>query len=681
MGDITRLDIWHSVSINKSNRPIFQENEHSLYVKDSVGLYQGKLKIVNRQNGRIYLTNKRIIYIDNSNQLMSVGVALADVSLGVVIDGFLRSSAKVKVFLKDSGQHQDQNLGSEPNGSGAEPERMCDWVCLICSFNNHVSNRIDLLQELPKCTSCGIRPSKAVILKAIKKTVTSPDSPAETPKAPPANSSQKDSQCSKCTFINHPSMKYCEMCGSELKSSLPQQLQERLQMSESTINLSLDRSLPVLNPLNIVLENNSPESYTGNVPYIKLSFRKGGEVKFHEILTEALEIIKWDKLVNKGMVNEDGKKVQPPTSNTESTIRTAGINGLERIGEQQRRKNEEILSTSLEDLEQFMYKAQDLLKLSNSFSKLIKPNNFAKQMNITNEIIPPFNIKKNSSLYNQELARHISEYLMSHELTKTTSMITSQELFANFNRYLMLTQGFGTELIQPSEFNKSLGLIKELNLPIKLNEYQKSGLIVILALNSNPRNELNQIICKFLKDQEYGFKYEKAKAEIYYAHDDNDNDNYLQEKYQYFRGNTIAELSDNFLWSYGVTIEEIEKCVELGLIVIDQNILGTFYYINKFGADFDVESEQDQHIAEQAKNDIVNEQSKISQTLKSQFYTDNNLVNFNPDYEFGNKPPEMDEQSFMSQPIALPASSNLNSVANSISTPSESMNDLAGLKF
>lgn len=657
MGDISRLDVWQSVSINKSNRPIFQDNEHSLYVRDNVGLYQGKLKIANRQNGRIYLTNRRILYIDNNNLGLSVGVQLDDVSLAVVIEGFLRSSAKVKVFLKDGNQGQGkttdmQRPNSESSVTAPEPERMCDWVCLICSFNNHVSNRIDLLQELPRCTSCGIRPSKAVILKAIR-------SGAEQPTSERTN----DSQCAKCTFINHPSMKFCEMCGSELQSTLPQQLQQKLRMSDSSVSLP-DPGKPRFNPLNIVLENNALESYSGDVPYIKLSFRKGGEVKFHQLLTEALGNIKWDKLVHKGMVNEDGRKLQAQPSDKPPAIRTGGINSLERLGEQQRRNNEEILTTSLEDLEQFMYKAQDLLKLSTSFSRLIKPNNFSQQMNIAKEIIPAFNIKKSSSLYHQELARHISEYLMNHELTKTTSMITSQELFARYNRYLMLTQGFGTELIQPTEFKKCLGLFKDLNLPIKLNEYSKSGLIVILAVNSKPQNEL---ICKFLRDQEYRFKYEKAKAEMYYADDDNDNDNYLQEKYQYFWGNTIAEISDNFQWSYGVTIEEIDKCVEQGLVVIDQNMLGTFYFINKFSIDFDDEAKQDQVIVEKARNEIVVEQNKISESLKMQFNTDNNLVNFNPGYQFG-----IDTETL------LISSSNVNSIGT---TPSESMNDLAGLRF
>lgn len=70
------LNIWNPVLINRSNRPILQENEYNIYIRDNVGLYQGRQKIINHQNGRVYLTNKRLIYFDNNDSSRSIAVEL-----------------------------------------------------------------------------------------------------------------------------------------------------------------------------------------------------------------------------------------------------------------------------------------------------------------------------------------------------------------------------------------------------------------------------------------------------------------------------------------------------------------------------------------------------------------------------------------------------------------------------
>ncbi|ODV70024.1 hypothetical protein HYPBUDRAFT_178116 [Hyphopichia burtonii NRRL Y-1933] len=656
----SRIDVWQKVSINRSDRPILLENEHNLCVRDNVGLYQGKLKIINRQNGRIYLSNKRIIYLDNKDKGLSVSVNLNDVSLAILVEKFLRSSPKVKVFLKSDKPVQTQNPGIDEI-----PEKLCDWVCMICSFNNQVSNKVDLEEDIPSCGSCGVKASKALIKRAISKVEKGSKAPTpipavvkqqefSSPSPPPTET--KDSQCGKCTFINHPLMKYCEMCGSELRSGLPIELLKRLQISQDVLQVEPRYN----NPLNIKLENDT-EVYTNISPYIKLSFRKGGEVEFCQLLNEALDTIKWDRLVSKGMVNEDAVKLEP-ARRQEEKIRGTGIHSLERLGEQQRKQNEFILTSSLEDLEQLMYKAQDLIKLSSSFSRLIKPT--SNKFNNT-KVLPQLMINKTSNLYHRELARHISEYLMNFELVKSTSMITLQELFANYNRYLTMTQGFGTELIGPQDFNKSIELFEELNLPIKSNTYSKSGLVVMSQKYQN--QEFSNIIIQFLAKEEENFKYEKYKSELFKHGElvEEDFDYYLHETYNYFKGNTIADISDHFHWSYGICIEEIDKCLDLGLIVIDQDISGTFYFINKF---LDTYTEDDDSILSRVKQDILSEQKQISEQLKMNHDSANNLININPQFQFG-----IENQAEL-------RIKELNQKHPPIG-PSDSLNELAGLQF
>lgn len=592
----SRLDVWKEASVNRSNRPILQEDEHNLYIRDSIGLYQGKLKIMNRQNGRIYLTNMRVIYVDNKDLVMSMAVDLKDVSGSEVIEGFLRSSPKVKLFIKDT----DVQPLKDKHNDGNQDKLVLNWTCVICSFNNHLAINTNLDTNFPKCGSCGIKPSRELIHGALER-APSEISTTETPKDTGTNTTLRDDQCPKCTFINHPSMKYCELCGSELKSSISKRLQQKLQIKGNADQLS-----PTSNNMNIVLESNS-EVYSNNKPYIKLSFRKNGESQFNKLLIEAIDKLKWNLLVNKGSVNERGSKLQEQRKSSISTIKGGGIHGLEQIGEQQRKKNELVLSTSLEDLEQLMYKAQDLIKLSRSFSKLVKSNN-----NI-NRIIPPLNIKKTSNLYHQELSRHISEYLTNFQLTKSSSMVTSQDLYANYNRYLISTQGFGTELIAPNDFSKSLELFDNLNLPITLKHYERSGLVVVCY---RTHNNYSEFILKFLEEQEKSFFYNKLKSEILMGINEleSDEDGYIEEKYKYFKGSTIPEICDDLGWSYGITIEEIEKCIETGLIVIDQTILGSFYFMNHF-IDMLIPNEDTEELREKIKQEIITEQENITESL------------------------------------------------------------------
>lgn len=663
---VSRIDVWQAASVNRSNRPILQEGEHNLYVRDNIGLYQGKLKIVNRQNGRVYLTNKRIIYLDNEDITKSMAIELKNVSSGEVIERFLRSSPKVKLYLKEQA---DVQQSSTKRRDGNRDKVMADWVCIICSFNNQILVDTNLDGDLPKCGSCGIKPSRDQMVNSIERRRTETlangnNDKNSKPDKNPTQQSLRDDQCPKCTFINHPALKYCELCGSELNSSLSKKLKDRLHVADNTATIPED-----MNPMNILLENDS-EVYTNNKPYIKLSFRKNGESQFYQILADMIDKIKWEKLVNKGTINENGVKVNDSSPTPPSQqIKGGGIHGLEQIGEQQRKQNELVLSSSLEDLEQLMYKAQDLIKLSSSFGKLIKttPQNVST-------IIPPLNIKKTSNLYHQELARHISEYLTNFQLTKSSSMITSQDLYAYYNRYLVSTQGFGTDLISQVDFNKSLNLFDNLKLPIALKNYERSGLIVICYKRNN---DYSEFIVNFLRSQERLFIHDKVKNEILMGLEEQeaDQDGYMEENYKFFKGNTIPEICDELGWSYGITIEEIEKCIESGLVVIDQNILGTFYFINHFMENTSGDTGITEELVNQIKKEVLLEQKIITENLKQQYYLERNqnLINFKPEINYDDS--------------ASPGSS-VTSISNANATPahgtgvaSYSLNDLQGLNF
>ena len=78
------------------------------------------------------------------------------------------------------------------------------------------------------------------------------DSPASMTPEPESVSPNNYNQCSKCTFINHPALRYCEICGTELKSSNNNNNNNNTKLLKVTQNLS-NVSINS-NPLNLKLE-------------------------------------------------------------------------------------------------------------------------------------------------------------------------------------------------------------------------------------------------------------------------------------------------------------------------------------------------------------------------------------------------------------------------------------------
>lgn len=640
---MSRLNVWHSVPINKSSRPVFLENEHSLYVKEGVGIYQGKLKISGYQNGRVYLTNMRILYVDLGER-KAIGMYLRDALRAELVERFLRSSAKVKIYLKSeqSTTLNGSELGSSSNSSSALLREVTNvvWTCLICSYNNHIASNFDTESgDLTKCVSCGIKPSRELLKKVIEDSMNKED------QTKPLTKSQQN-ECPRCTFINHPSMRNCEMCGTELKP--------RTSATAQKLALLNGPGSPLYqNPLGLTLEE--PEEYTNRKPYIKISFRKGGETGFFEQAAKVIDQLKWESLEQRGGVNDEATKVvQQPKE--ENRIKGGGIHSLQQLGEQQRKRNEIVLSLSLEDLEQLMYKAQDLIKIGSSFGSLVKKQNKVPKIGQ----ISPLPLNKSSSLYIEELARHLCEYLLNTELTKTTSMITVHDTFASYNRYRLYTHGFGTDLISTSDFNKCIGMFETLDLPIKLKTYARLGLVVLTQRLIQLQKDLHWTILEFLLAQDNLFHYEKYRLEIEGFEDD-----YLKEHHQVYHGCTITEIAEHFGWAPAVCLEEVDRCIEEELVVYDKHILGTFYFVNKFDEKLCNLLRPEEELKRQAEQDCLNEQKQISSNLKTQYDMEAGqmLVNLRDNYDFGDIASEQ-----LESPKNIPADKDL-------------IGDLADLKF
>jgi len=68
------------IDLTTALRPSLLPDEILLVVQDAVGLYGGKLKIPEYQNGQAYLTSHRACYVDNEEpRKRAVAISLKDV--------------------------------------------------------------------------------------------------------------------------------------------------------------------------------------------------------------------------------------------------------------------------------------------------------------------------------------------------------------------------------------------------------------------------------------------------------------------------------------------------------------------------------------------------------------------------------------------------------------------------
>lgn len=228
-----------------------------------------KEKTVNFDNGRVYLTSHRLLYIDANQPFhYSRSLELADIKQTEYWAGFLKSSAKITLVLGESGSATPDTPGT-PRASldGNSKISHNAWACHVCGYRNSASGS--------KCTLCGV--------------VRSSDGPASlalSPQSPGPSNSQTDPKdaenllaCPTCTYLNHLSMSRCELCESPLTTS------------GSTFKIARPGT-PVEGP-----RPATPVFGAATPTVVRLSFRKGGDKPFYAALKLALKTKAWTTMV------------------------------------------------------------------------------------------------------------------------------------------------------------------------------------------------------------------------------------------------------------------------------------------------------------------------------------------------------------------------------------------------
>ena len=537
--------------------------------------------------------------------------------------GFLKSSAKITLYPKPARRSaipsRTQSTASNPQlfgylrssntspaSRGSSPFETAfqrsnspstssvTWICPICSQSNQLPPHFDASTanthtHLSPCSTCGVKPSLAHVLKAAissasgRQAATSNQAPAQplieshrqgrdengdqtsllSRSAVPLDSRF---QCPRCTFLNHPSLPNCELCGTPLTSAQTggQELRNGIGRSESPGPMLED----------------STSGIDHSTECVRFSFRAGGDKVFHERLKGAMQQRKW-LLKNAPPVPKPdhsvGETLGPNGQLGRSTpdrTKSVGIAGLERRGQELRKNNEVVLGDAFEDLEALMASAKEIIALAESFANksvdgsseanaILLESATALGMITTKDMLS--STAGSETLYLSELSRNLAEYLTDDAkgiLRKEGGIMSLVDLWADFNR----ARG-GVELISPLDFEKAALLWEKLNLPVRLRRF-KNGLLVVQRYDWTDDKTIAQLLSWL---QELHLTPPSGEA------------NWDWEAFG--RGVTAQEAAQQFGWSMGVATEELEMAEENGALCREDGVEGMRFWENWIGQD------------------------------------------------------------------------------------------------
>ncbi|KAK9478059.1 EAP30/Vps36 family-domain-containing protein [Lipomyces japonicus] len=597
------MRFWKPLDLTAAHRPLLFVDETEVIVQNLIGIYEGKEKVPNYQDGRIYLTSHRLCYVDNELPLTnSVTINLQDLKTIQYSAGFLKSSPKITFYFKPAdsvnasapaldaspsppplpsspslslslstwNNPNDSSVSlpniKSPSSVHAVPSTsgmmsLITWICPICSFSNSLpGNYRPGISPPPPCSTCGVKPSQFVIDNAMA--------------AYDTNNSESDGSvqdqeeanvCPKCTFVNHSSMRNCEICGARLSIST-------FNPSDYVLDKNTVRQDSYL-PFSI---KNSEQSilrhgfYAQEVPtYVKISFRGGGDKTFFEKVKAVVLEKTWLKNQARhgnlaqtifGAAPASEHDYARPVPERQKTAPRFGIHGLQRLGEKERQKNHNLIS-SLDDLQSLMKKAKDLVALAESFASRLASapgvpdearqvlRDSSKALGLSSPIVTKEMAGDgNERIYYAELARQLAEFLTSGVLKQEGGVVTLFDLFALYNR------ARGIALISPADLENACAMFEKLHLPFKLRQF-KSGLTVVQE-SSRTDEAMIQALVKWIDDV-------------------------AVHPGRIMPGVTAEEVSQHFRWSVGVCVEELETAQEQGKLCCDVVVEGTRYFVNE----------------------------------------------------------------------------------------------------
>ncbi|KAF7299302.1 GLUE N-terminal domain-containing protein [Mycena indigotica] len=295
---------------------LLYNDEQLLASQDGLGIYEGAHKSPNHQLGTVHVTTHRLFFISVPKpRVNSFALDLDLVNQTDYYAGLFKSSAKVTLYLSIQ-------LGTIQSSPEVE-EPFASWECEVCGYRNP-PGRSPAAARI--CGLCGV-PRDSIPSSSSAPTLST---------SLPSAISTSERPCPACTFLNHPALRTCEICGTGLPTPP---------------SMSATQSAPSSRPASPDLDDDNDET----ARLIKLSFRKGGDKAFYAVLRRSLKSKAW-------VVENVARIVSSSASGEPSN--TSGINGILRTVESTVEGRSANMNEAFQDLEALMIKAADMVRLA-----------------------------------------------------------------------------------------------------------------------------------------------------------------------------------------------------------------------------------------------------------------------------------------------------------------------------
>ncbi|KAI8910723.1 EAP30/Vps36 family-domain-containing protein [Powellomyces hirtus] len=490
------MDCFSTVPLNPdTHRPTLLPGETIALLQSDVGLYSGKTRLQDYDNGIAFVTGLRIMWVDEARdtalQLPLTALRGIDTSGGI----WKASSPKLILTL----QRQAPLAGSatptsQPSSAtsaiATTSTTAVPWTCPICAHLNSSGDHA-------KCDLCGVQkpaglsssqptpacrdspaisaPSPAATSASSSSPTRSPNfqitptsytypslfTPTSPPTPPPKTTSTLQKQCPVCTFLNHADLITCEMCDAPLPGPRP----------------AANLPSPAVDASSGPAQDTSATTDDDTTSIVKLSFRAGGLSEFVKALKAAVADRAWERAVT------PISKASVPAP-VQSSPGLGGIASIMRSVEQSNQQMGSSVDEAFSDLNALMAKAADMVKLAESISsKIAQSTALAADDDDSSEmaafrsylidlgISNPVTKKSTGDLYTQELTRQLAEFL-ARALPRHGGMMALTDLYCLFNR------ARGSALISPNDLRACCTLFEGMNLPFRVREFA-SGLLVV----------------------------------------------------------------------------------------------------------------------------------------------------------------------------------------------------------
>lgn len=533
------MDFWNFVETTSSGQPILRENEKDILIDQMVGLYHNKSKVLNRQKGRIFLTSQRIIYVDNLKPTKnSVSLELDDIESVEYSSKFLKRSARLILFMKNSDTQDIDGKSKRENSNSTS-----SWVCPICMITNETKGVFtENTDPPPICVNCGVPADFEMTRASINISHPSSSENSSTEQKSSNAISADQNSCPACTFINHPQISNCEVCGTRLPNAKIRKNHGQMNFKDSRVHFELEHPI-------------SKWKNQESMQFVQLSFRKSDGLLFAQATEKVLDDLKKAEdshIFNKNLVSINGVNVNNDDSKNlpflETKLSRIGIASLEKSRETQLLKNDILFTNALTDLNKLMSLVSDI--------EVLYTGHKNKLMGEEREIQKPLLIIDrekfcNKSLFLDEIAREIYGFAISEFKDNKERlgyvMVTLVDLYAMYNKSMRI----GTGLISPQEMREACARFEQLNLN-ELRLTKINGRVLCLSSNDS---------------------FDFLKRKILDLTESANGCDLLQLTQLLNEGTSSS-------WTIGILMEVLQSCIDKGDLLIDQQVSGICYYKN-----------------------------------------------------------------------------------------------------